>query len=309
MTNTGSQHFSEGEKRFYDNRYIQSVQTTTQSGIDFISTVTHKVVLDGKELEAEADVFIDRRKIYAGYEIKTACGSTLRVEKYANLYTSRDKDMEGKTGKEIQGISLKACKEECQTGYHALLQESAKQWKEEVWDAVPIQIKGTDEKAAMDQFAVRFAQYHLRLMVPSHDNRMNIGAKALTGEGYKGHTFWDTEIFQMDLKNMHGGTQDGIHSGCAAGAWMAVVRGVAGMKMTMEKVIFAPHNIPWWKQVSFHCVWHGQGYRITLDNQKLQVAADKDNERELIFSVYEKEYCLKAGESDVYIFPGIRAVC
>ena len=32
-------------------------------------------------------------------------------------------------------------------------------------------------------------------MVPRHDNRMNIGAKGLSGEGYKGHCFWDTEIF------------------------------------------------------------------------------------------------------------------
>ena len=31
-------------------------------------------------------------------------------------------------------------------------------------------------------------------MTPAHDERMNIGAKGLSGEGYKGHTFWDTEI-------------------------------------------------------------------------------------------------------------------
>lgn len=34
-------------------------------------------------------------------------------------------------------------------------------------------------------------------MTPAHDNRMNIGAKGLSGEGYKGHTFWDTEIFLL----------------------------------------------------------------------------------------------------------------
>lgn len=26
---------------------------------------------------------------------------------------------------------------------------------------------------------------------------MNIGAKGFSGEGYKGHTFWDTEIFLL----------------------------------------------------------------------------------------------------------------
>lgn len=32
-------------------------------------------------------------------------------------------------------------------------------------------------------------------MVKHDDNRVGIGAKALTGEGYKGHSFWDTEMF------------------------------------------------------------------------------------------------------------------
>ena len=34
-------------------------------------------------------------------------------------------------------------------------------------------------------------------MVPAHDNRMNIGAKGLSGEGYRGHCFWDTEVFLL----------------------------------------------------------------------------------------------------------------
>src|SRR5690606_1687463 len=32
-------------------------------------------------------------------------------------------------------------------------------------------------------------------MAPAHDDRLGIGAKALSGEGYKGHSFWGTEIF------------------------------------------------------------------------------------------------------------------
>ena len=32
-------------------------------------------------------------------------------------------------------------------------------------------------------------------MVKTDDNRVGIGAKALSGEGYKGHSFWDTELF------------------------------------------------------------------------------------------------------------------
>lgn len=110
------------------------------------------------------------------------------------------------------------------------------------------------------------------------------------------------ETAEMDLKNMHGGTQDGIHSGCAAGAWMAVVRGVAGMRMTMDKVTFTPHYIPWWKQVRFHCVWHDQGYQVILSNSGIQVIADEDNQGALSLSIFEKEYQLGRGEKAAYEF-------
>lgn len=193
MTNTGSQHFSDGDKRFYDKRYIQFVQTTCQSKIDFVNTTTHRLMLDGTEIDEDAQVYIERRKVFAGYEAEAAAGQTLVIEKYSNVYTSRDLELEGKSIAEIQEISLQTCRETGAIGYEALKEESAQQWKAEVWDQAPIQIEGN----AMDQFAVHFAQYHMRLMVPKHDSRMNIGAKGLSGEGYRGHTFWDTEIFLL----------------------------------------------------------------------------------------------------------------
>ena len=58
---------------------------------------------------------------------------------------------------------------------------------------MPITVDGPE----FDQLVIRFAQYHLQLMTPAHDNRMNIGAKGFSGEGYKGHVFWDTEIFLL----------------------------------------------------------------------------------------------------------------
>ena len=54
-----------------------------------------------------------------------------------------------------------------------------------------------ESKNPYDQLAIRFAQYHLLNMAPKHDSRYGIGAKGLSGEGYKGHSFWDTEIFLL----------------------------------------------------------------------------------------------------------------
>ncbi len=105
------------------------------------------------------------------------------------------------------------------------------------------------------------------------------------------------ETAEMDLKNMHGGTENGVHSGCATGAWMAVVRGVAGMRMEETRVTFEPHFIPWWEKVSFHCVWHGQGYQVTLSNEEITVMADLENAGELTVALGAEDFVLHAGET------------
>ncbi|MCD7744259.1 MAG: hypothetical protein LUI13_03035 [Lachnospiraceae bacterium] len=110
------------------------------------------------------------------------------------------------------------------------------------------------------------------------------------------------ETAEMDLKNMHGGTENGVHSGCATGAWMAVVRGVAGMKMRESHVEFTPHFIPWWEEVSFHCIWHGQGYQVTVSNEELLVCADTHNQDVLPVVINGVGQVLKPGETGKYQF-------
>ena len=45
------------------------------------------------------------------------------------------------------------------------------------------------------QQVVRFAAYHVLIAAPRRDERVSIGPKTLSGFGYKGHVFWDTELF------------------------------------------------------------------------------------------------------------------
>ena len=44
---------------------------------------------------------------------------------------------------------------------------------------------------------MRFALYHLNSAANPADERVSIGARALTGDDYHGHVFWDTEIFLL----------------------------------------------------------------------------------------------------------------
>lgn len=194
VTNSGVQHFSEGNKRFYEGKYMQSCETTTQTKIDFVATSRVTIKENGSDYNMKQLILMDRRKIMCEYTGELEAGKTIEIEKISNIYTSRDKENEHCTIEELQELSLNVLKESEKKGYCLLAKESAEAWKERVWEHMPILIESDN---IMDQLAIRFAQYHLYVMTPAHDNRMNIGAKGLSGEGYKGHTFWDTDIFAL----------------------------------------------------------------------------------------------------------------
>jgi trehalose/maltose hydrolase-like predicted phosphorylase len=77
-------------------------------------------------------------------------------------------------------------------GWRAVLAEHEAAWDAR-WAASDIVIDGND----IIQRAVRFAVYHLTSTANPEDDRVSIGARALTGDAYIGHVFWDTEIYLL----------------------------------------------------------------------------------------------------------------
>ena len=193
VTCDGSQHFTEGQTRFYDKRYMQFVPRTIQSDITFVLDAAHRFTVDGAAAEPASDINIVRRRMYSNFTLDVKAGQPVVMEKFANIFTTRDKDAAGMELPALQAYALDKLKADEAAGFDGLAAESAAAWREKVWDRVPLEIDGPD----FDQLVLRFAQYHMQLMTPAHDNRMNIGAKGLSGEGYKGHVFWDTEIFLL----------------------------------------------------------------------------------------------------------------
>jgi kojibiose phosphorylase len=76
----------------------------------------------------------------------------------------------------------------------AALEANARAWAQE-WNRTDVIIEGDDEA----QIALRFNLFHMLIAAPRHDDCVNIGAKTLSGFGYRGHAFWDTEIFMLPL--------------------------------------------------------------------------------------------------------------
>ncbi|WAA12052.1 glycoside hydrolase family 65 protein [Fervidibacillus halotolerans] len=193
MTNSGSQHFLEGEKRIFDKQFLQLLQHTTESNVDVVINSAHQVTVNGKEIKNQR-MHIDRRKIWLTFEAELNPGDKLEMEKITNVYTSIDRPFseEGISFQQLRDVALQDLRDSLQIGYDGLFKKHVQTWEERVWNHYNLHIQSKD---GFDLLSLRFAIYHLTAMAPAHDERMGIGAKALSGEGYKGHSFWDTEIF------------------------------------------------------------------------------------------------------------------
>jgi len=79
-----------------------------------------------------------------------------------------------------------------QSGWRSLLAQHETAWTNR-WSCSDVEVEGD----AAAQKALRFAVYHLNSAANPDDPRVSIGARALTGADYRGHVFWDTEIFLL----------------------------------------------------------------------------------------------------------------
>jgi alpha,alpha-trehalose phosphorylase len=79
------------------------------------------------------------------------------------------------------------------TGFDGLLAEQ-RAYLDDFWDRADVEIDGDDEL----QQAVRFALFHT-LQAGARAEKRAIAAKGLTGSGYDGHVFWDTEIYVLPM--------------------------------------------------------------------------------------------------------------
>lgn len=195
VTNTGAQHFTEGTRRIHSGRYLGMVCKTIQSGVTAAIHTGHIFSLNGGVREPELLPIIERRAIKVRSEFQLKKNEVLTVEKMTVIHTSRDLEYEGIEISDWETFLMEKGREHiekaCTAGYDILKIESAKVWRD-IWEQEDIRIRSEDP---FDQLAIRFAIYHLNIMVKKDDSRVGIGAKALSGEGYKGHSFWDTEIF------------------------------------------------------------------------------------------------------------------
>lgn len=130
--------------------------------------------------------------VEARYSIAAQPGQTLTLSKFVAYVTSLDHPDEP-----LPGLALGMAQQAAARGFAALEQEQ-RAYLDDFWARADVEIAGD---AALQQ-GIRFNMFHL-LQAAGKDGRTNIAAKGLTGEGYEGHTFWDTEMYVVPFFLYH----------------------------------------------------------------------------------------------------------
>ncbi len=122
------------------------------------------------------------------FRVAAKAGEAVSLEKITAIVTSRDAP-----ASELAARAAEALDGARAVGFAGLAGEQRARLAA-FWDKADIEIEGDD---ALSQ-GLHFNLYHLFQAI-GRDGRTNIAAKGLTGEGYEGLSFWDTEIYVLPV--------------------------------------------------------------------------------------------------------------
>jgi alpha,alpha-trehalose phosphorylase len=160
------------------------VHSTRSSGLRIGAGMDH--MIDGPDPRIESHVFPDGGLITAAAVL--APGQRLSLIKFVAYGWSGARSLPAV--RDQVWAALTAAR---QTGWDGLLADQ-RAFLDDFWDRADVEIDGDTEV----QQAVRFALFHV-LQAGVRGESRPIPAKGLTGPGYDGHAFWDTEAFVLPV--------------------------------------------------------------------------------------------------------------
>ncbi len=156
---------------------------TRHSGFSLVSAIAHRAAAPHGVRHAVVQDGAAQR-VAEVLEASLRPGDTFTLTKVGAYFTSRDYAPETLLDRARTELAAAHA-----VGFEALAREQA-DYLQTFWAEADIAVDGDE---ALQQ-GIRFNLFHL-LQSVGRDGKTNIAAKGLTGEGYEGHYFWDTEIY------------------------------------------------------------------------------------------------------------------
>ncbi len=161
------------------------IHHTHHSGLSVVTAIVHQI----EGAPSPSISYSNQHDEYVSahtYSFESTVGQTLTLSKYSAYCTANE------TNDSTLFERARAELDSAQTvGFDALLSEQ-RDYLADFWRNSHVEIGGDD---ALQQ-GMRCSAFHL-LQSVGRDGQTNIAAKGVTGAGYDGHYFWDTEIYVL----------------------------------------------------------------------------------------------------------------
>ncbi|MEM1282169.1 MAG: glycosyl hydrolase family 65 protein [Chlamydiota bacterium] len=169
------------ESNYCSGQSLFSSHTTKNSQLNLSCMVDHQLHTNCKYRHQSHSTDALSKVIY---DMDCKPGSTLTLTKFMAYHSGHVNQKHS-----LEDAANESIDSAMSAGFDLLLIEHRKHW-EQYWKETDIQIEGDDRA----QQGLRFSLFHIYQSVGKSGER-GISAKGLTGQGYEGHYFWDTEIY------------------------------------------------------------------------------------------------------------------
>ncbi len=161
------------------------VHRTTRSGLRMAAAMDHEIeATDG----LRTDITVEQDLARLTIAVDVPLGQPLRLTKFLSYGWSAQRSLPA-----VHAQVEAALAGARQTGWEGMLTEQ-RQFLDQFWSSADVEIDGDPEL----QQAIRFALFHV-LQAGARGESRAIPGKGLTGPGYDGHAFWDTETFVLQV--------------------------------------------------------------------------------------------------------------
>jgi alpha,alpha-trehalose phosphorylase len=162
------------------------IHHTRQSGLRVAAGMRHLIDSDGMDIDREMTSGPDVCRLTLATRLRP--GQRLRLVKFVAYGWSSQRTRPALHDQVVAALAAAHL-----TSWEGLLTEQ-RAYLDQYWAGADVDLDGDPEV----QQAVRFGLFHI-LQSAARAEQRPIPAKGLTGPGYDGHTFWDTETFVLPV--------------------------------------------------------------------------------------------------------------
>jgi alpha,alpha-trehalose phosphorylase len=173
------------EEAYHDDLRVSLSHHVARSGHRLCATMDHEIA-GPEDMTTTVEADRDAGRVIVAADVPA--GAKLRVLKFLSYAWSSHRSLQS-----LRAQARGSLAEARHTGWDGLCADQ-RAYLDAFWERADVEVDGDPHL----QQAVRFALFHV-LQAGARAERRAIPAKGLTGAGYDGHAFWDTESFVLPV--------------------------------------------------------------------------------------------------------------